>query len=353
MNANKLMYANRRFFGTLLMVLAGALAPRLTANADPITELRSLSLFKDADINKLAAGDILASQGPPMRFSRGISVESAYIIHAPIKTAVGIIQQWQASRHPELRVYLQGDIGARVTPQDFQNLASTPSNSAVKAFVEATEKLPGDASKLQLNAAEAKEYTSGGSPSGGTIPAPVVTFWGEVLAQRAKSFLSGGLGAQPSYQTSGATIVVADEVALLLQESGNARSQFSPLISSTPIGGGRGSLTPSLSWQLFHGDKLAAVSLDAFYARPIADGWQIADLGFYSSGGYYAAVTLQQLWPVQVNGSDATLIWRDDLISSAALGGLRGAERLGSGAATMREIQKNVKAFLSDTPHGK
>jgi hypothetical protein len=351
------MKVNKRL-GIALMVLAGALAPWLTANADPISELHSLSVFKNADIAKLSGGDVLASQGPGMRFARGGSAESAFIVRAPVKTAVGLIQQWHPTQHPELRVYVQEDVSTRASPNDFRNLASAPSNSSVKAFVDATEKLPGDASKLQLSSAEVAQYTAGGSPGGGTIPAPVAAFWSQVLAQRAKSFVSGGLAAQPPYQTSGSSILAADEVARLLEESGSVRSQFSSLISSTAIGGGRGSLTPSLTWQLFHGGargsvSLAAVSLDAFYARPAGDGWQTADLGFYSSGGYYVAVTLHQLWPVQVDGSEATLVWRVDLVSSASLGGLRGAERLGSGAAMMREIQTNVRAFIKDTPRGK
>jgi hypothetical protein len=355
---NRLKNANGRFLGSVLLALAGVITPTLTTHADPITELRSLSVFKNADLSKMAAGDVLASQGPGMRFARGGSAESAYIVRAPVKTTVGLIQQWRPTQHPELRVYLQEDVSTRATPNDFQKLASAPSNSSVKAFVDATEKLPGDASKLQLSGAEVKEYNGGGSPGGGTIPGPVVAFWSQVLAQRARSFVSGGLAGQPPYQTSGATILAADEVAHLLEERGNVRSQFASLISSTAIGGGRGSLTPSLSWQLFHGGargavSLAAVSLDAFYVKPAADGWQTADLGFYSSGAYYAAVTLHQLWPVQVDGSEATLVWRVDLVSSAALAELRGAERLGSGAAMMREIQTNVRAFLKDAPRGK
>jgi hypothetical protein len=120
------------------------------------------------------------------------------------------------------------------------------------------------------------------------------------------------------------------------------------LISSTAIGGGRGSQTPSLYWQLFDVEGQAAVSLDAFYAKPAGDGWQTGDLGYYASGGFYALVTFHQLWPVQVNGSDATLVWRVDLTSASALSELRGVERLGSGAAMMREVQKGIKAFLRD-----
>jgi hypothetical protein len=354
----KFANANRRFFGAILLAVAGAMMPTLTINADPITELRSVSVFKNADFNKLATGDVLASQGPGMRFARGGWAESAYVVRTPVKTTVGLIQQWHPTQHPELRVYVQEDISPRVSPNDFQNLASAPTNASVKAFVDATEKLPGDAAALQLSSAEVKQYSGGASAGGGTIPAPVAAFWSQVLAQRAKSFLSGGVAAQPPYQTSGSSIAPADELARLLEESGSVRTQFSGLISATPIGGGRGSLTPALTWQLFHGGargsvSLAAVSLDAFYARPAADGWQTADLGFYSSGSYYIAVTLHQLWPVQVDGSDASLIWRVDLVSSASLGGLRGAERLGSGAAMMREIQTNVRAFLKDVPRGR
>jgi hypothetical protein len=280
-----------------------------------------------------------------MRFSRGLSVESAFIVRAPVKTTVGLLQNWNPTRHSELKVFLSGDLSGK-GPSEFQSLSTAPANSSVKAFVEATEKLPGDPSKLQLSSAEVKEYAAGSGSE--AIPASVVTFWSQVLAQRLKSFISGGLSSQPAYQTTGANIVPEEEIAALLKESPNARSQFASLISSTAIGGGRGSVAPSLYWQLFDVEGQAAVSLNAFYARPAGDGWQTADLGYYGSGGFYALVSFHQLWPVQVNGSDATLVWRVDLTSASALSELRGVERLGSGAAMMREVQKGVKAFLRD-----
>jgi hypothetical protein len=64
-------------------------------------------------------------------------------------------------------------------------------------------------------------------------------------------------------------------------------------------------------------------------------------------------VTLYQMWPIKVENQDATLVWRVDMTSAAELGDLRGVERLGSGAAMMRTIQKTVKAFLKDTPAGR
>ena len=318
----------------------------LSARADPISELRSLSVFKDADLGKLANGDVLASKGPPMGYSRGLSVETAYIVKAPVKTTVALQSQFNPARHPELKVFAQEDFSGR---GNFQNLASVRGGSSVKSFVDATMKLPGDAAKLQLSNAEVKMFVPGGGE--GAMPPAVVAFWSKVLAGRAQSFASGGLGGLAPYETTGSPVRADSEVANLLRGNGNVRSHFSSLISSTPLGGGRGG--GSQTWQVFDADGIAAVSLSASYEKPEGDGWQSADLLYYASGGVYAVVTLYQLWPVKVGNQDATLVWRVDMVSASELGDLRGVERLGSGAAMMRTIQRDVKAFLRDTPGGR
>jgi hypothetical protein len=162
--------------GTLLAILAVAVQPLASASADPISDLRSLSIFKNADLSELSKGMVSAAAGPMMRLARDMSVQSAYVLRAPVKTTVGLIQQWDPIRHSELRIYLQGDLPTRVSADSFRNLVSAPRNSAVRGLVDATEKLPGDASKLQLSSTEVKQYPGGGA-SGGAIPAPVVSFW--------------------------------------------------------------------------------------------------------------------------------------------------------------------------------
>lgn len=344
--------ANFRLFWTVIASGIGWLGPLATGHADPISDLRSVSVFKDADLNKLAGGDVLASKGPTMSFARGMSVETAYVVRAPVKTTVSLQQQWSPLRHPELKVYAQADFSGRGGAADFQGLASARSNSSVKAFVDATLKLPQDASKLQLSSAEAKEFSAGGSNEG-AMPASVVAFWSKVLAERAQSFASGGLSAEAPYETTGSPVRVDEEVSRLIRESGSVRSVFGSLISSTPIGGGRGSLSASQSWQMFDADGLAALSLTASYGKPAGDGWQSADLQYYASGAVYAVVTFYQLWSVKIDNQDATLVWRVDMTSASELGELRGVERLGSGAAMMREIQKGVRAFLHDNSRGR
>ena len=208
--------ASGRLVSSLFAAAIVVLGPQVTSKADPITDLRSLSVFKDADLGKMAGGDVLASKGPAMSLARGLSVESAYVVRAPVKTTLALQQRWNPTRHPELKVYVQGDVSGRGNPGDFQGLASARSNSSVKALVDATLGLPQDAAKLQLSNAEARMFSPGGSGDG-AMPASVVTFWSKVLAGRAQSFNSGGLGAEAPYETAGSPVRVGAEVSRLIR----------------------------------------------------------------------------------------------------------------------------------------
>ena len=318
------------------------LAPLLLASpmrADPISDVRSLSVFKDADLNKLAGGSVLASRGPAMSFGRGIAVESVYMLRAPLQRAVALQQQWNPTRHSELKTFYQGDVSSRPSPNDFRGLGSVASNASVRTLAEVTQRLPGDASKLQLSRAEAQTFTGGAGA--------VNTFWSKVLAGRAQAYVTGGFAAQPPYETGGSAVRVADDANRLMRDHGKVHAQFGSLISAAGIGGGRGSLSPSLYWQMFDAEGQAAFNLGASYSRASGDSYQIADVQYYASSGFYTALTFYQLWPVDVQGQAATLVWRVDLISSPQLD-LRGVERMGAGAATMREVQKGINAFLRD-----
>jgi hypothetical protein len=131
----------------------------------------------------------------------------------------------------------------------------------------------------------------------------------------------------------------------LLAENGKVRQQFGPVLERS----GRGGTT----WRLFDVDGQAAVSLSAFNSVSTTDGSLAEDATYYSSGGFYVLLTFFRFWPVTINNQPATLVWRVDLISSPAFSELRGIERVGSGAAFMREIQRNVKAFLRDSGTGR
>ena len=318
------------------------------ARGDPVSELASFSVFDKVDLAQLARGDVKTAHGPPMRNPRFLAVQSCYVAPGSPAQQMEALRGWDPTRHRELKVFLHSDLPSNPTPANFEKLKNAPGNSSVRSFVAATEKL---SPELQISKDEAKKFSAGtGGGGGGAISAPVAAFWADVLTARTKSFVSGGMAAEPPYDHARPSIRASDEVNGLLREQEKIRRQFSGLLGSTGIGRGAGSLKPELYWELLDVDDQGVVTLGASYSRGGTAGtYQAADVLYYASGGYYVALTLYQLWPVTVEGKGSTLIWRGDMISAAPLGSLHGVERLGSESVMMKNITKAVTLFRRDS----
>jgi hypothetical protein len=316
------------------------------ASADAVSELASFSIFDKVDPAQLAKSDVKTAHGPPMKNPRFLAVQSCYVAPGSPAQQIEALRRWDATRHRELKVFLHTDLPSSPTPANFEKLKNAPDNGSVRSFVAATQKLSSD---LQASKEEAKKF-SAGTGGGGAMPAPVAAFWADVLTARTKSFVSGGMSAQPPYDHAGPSIRASEEVNGLLREQEKIRRQFSGFLGGTAIGHGAGSLRPELYWELLDVDDQGVVTLGASYSRGGAGGtYQAADVLYYASGGYYVALTFYQLWPVTAEGKPATLVWRGDMISSAALGSLHGVERLGSESVMMKNITKAVTLFRRDS----
>jgi hypothetical protein len=348
---NRQRYFVARMSGLLLLISVLRLG-LMTARADAISELASFSIFDKVDLAQLAKSDVKTAHGPPMSNPRFLAVQSCYVAtgSSPAQQ-IQALRQWDATRHRELKVFLHSDLPSSPGPANFEKLRNAPGNASVRSFVAATQKL---GAGLQISKEEAKKFSAGAGSGGGTIPGPVAAFWSDVLTARTKSFVSGGMSAQPPYDYAGPSIRASDEVNGLLREQGKIRNQFSGLVGATGIGRGAGSLKPELYWELLDADDQGVVTLGASYNRSGAGGtYQAADVLYYASGGYYVALTLYQLWPVTVEGKPSTLVWRGDMISAASLGSLHGVERLGSESVMMKNITKAVTLFRRDTSGGR
>ena len=332
---------------SLLLLAAVLCAKSGVALGDPASELASFSVFDQIDLNELAKSDAKAMHGPPMN-GRFLSVQSCYIATGSPAQQIEALKQWDPTKHRELKVFLHGDLPSNFTSSSFGDLKRAPSNSAVDAFVASTQKMNSD---LQISKEEAEKFPATAADNGGgPIPPAVTNFWGEVLGSRAKRFVSGGSAAQPPYDHTGESIRPNDELNSLLKQQEKIRKQFSGLLGETGIGRGGGSLTPELYWEFLEVDDQGVVTLGASYKRAGSSGtYQYADVLYYASGGYYVALTLYQMWPVTIGGKNSTLVWRGDMISSAALASLHGVERLGSESAMMKDISKAVTYFRKDT----
>ena len=175
------------------------------------------------------------------------------------------------------------------------------------------------------------------------MPGPVFSYWSNVLQQRASDYVSGGIGREPAYADGARP---AEDAAELLQNQEKIHSRFAALTDRM-----NGASGASLYWEMFDVEGQAALTLGAFYSRPTPGGWQAMDVNYYLAGATTCISPFFELWPITVNNQPATLVWRGDMLSAAQLGKLRGVERMGSGSAMMKDIQKTIKALVRDARH--
>ena len=332
-----------------LFALALAMIPK--ARADAVSEMAGFSVFDKVDLAELARSDVKTAHGVPMSNARFISVQSCYVWPGTPAQHIAAMRQWTPTRHPELKVFLHSDLPGAPSAANFSRLRSAPDNAAVRALVSATEQLSTD---LQISSAEAKKFSAGKTGGGGAMPESVAAFWANVLASRAQAFASGGSSAQAAYDHTGQAIRPGEELNGLLRQQDRIRRQFSGFLESTGIGRGAGSIKPELYWELLNVEDQGVVTLGASYSRAGANGtYQAADTLYYASGGYYAGVTLYQLWPVNAGGRASTLVWRGDMVSAASLASLHGIEKLASESSMMKDVGKAVTFFRRDTAGGR
>ncbi len=294
----------------LVLIAAGLLfAGSLHLNADPAGELASFSVFSGVNLGELK-GDAKSLRGPAMGNSRFQSVQTIWVAPGSPAQVGAAIRNFNPSRHSDLHVLLHSN------GSNFSQLNNVPADGSVQWLKDATEKKSTD---LQISREEAAK-------SG-----PFAQFWSGILSSRA----SAGVFGQPSYDHTGKNIRAGEEINTMLAQQGKIRQRFSGVIGS---GGEK-------YWELLDVDKKGVLTLGASFSK----GMQSADVLYYASGGYYAAVTLYQFWPVEVDGKASTLIWRGDLVSSAELADLRGVERLGSESALIRDVARSVRALRWDS----
>lgn len=306
----------------LVAVAATLFSSPSLVQADPGAELASFSVFEKPDPAQLATGDAKAVRGVPMSNPRFISVQTAWVSPGSPAQQMEALRRWNPIRHPELNIILHAN------GSDFSQLQKAPDNGAVRALVAATASKSTD---LQISRAEAAKL-----PGGTTMAGAVASFWSGVLSARA----AAGPFGQPPYDHTGEAVRAGEEINGLLQQQPKIQKQFSGLI------GGKG----EQYWELLELESKGVLALGAFYNRSGSNGsLQAADVLYYASGGFYAAVTLYQMWPVEVGGRASTLVWRGDMTSSAQIGQARGMERLGSESAMIKNVSRAVRLFRRDT----
>lgn len=292
-----------------------AFSTSIAVAADPVAELASFSVFPKVDLAQLSKGDVKPVRGGSLGGPRTLFVQTAYVAPHPPEALLAKMRGWNPARHPELKVYLHID------GSNFSRLQNPPDNSAVRYLTTATSQNSPD---LQLSAAERK-----------LLPGDFAGVWTKILGDRARAGISG----QPPYDNASPAVRPGDEVNALLRGQDKIARQFSGVLG--------GSKEPY--WELLNVDERGVLSLGVFTSRSGGGGIQTANAHYYASGGYYAGLTLHQLWPVQVDGRPSTLVWRGDMISSGSVAALRGIERIAAESTMIKDIARVVSSFRRDT----
>ncbi|MBA2241648.1 MAG: hypothetical protein H0W04_01985 [Chthoniobacterales bacterium] len=303
-----------RFLSAFLGLVSVLYVNAAESRTDAVRELAAFSVFEKVDLAQLK-GDAKPLRGPAMSNSRFQSVQTCWVSPGTPAQVSAALRNFNPARYPELKVLLQ------VGGSSFAALSSAPDNAAVQWLKDATEKKSPD---LQLSREEAGK------------PGAFAQFWAAILSARA----SAGLSSQPSYDHTGQNIRPGEEISSLLGQQPKIRKQFGGLAGSKG----------DQFWELLDLGGKGVLALGATNNRGVAEGaLQVADVLYYASGGFYAALTLYQLWPVQVDGKPSTLVWRGDMISSAELAGLAGVERLGSESAMIKDVARAVRVFRKES----
>jgi hypothetical protein len=309
----------RTFFSVVALV--GVVFFASETRADPISELKSFSIFDSVDLSELK-GEAKVLRGPAMSTPRFQSVQSVWIQPGAPDKVNAAIRSFNPARHSDLRVLIHSN------GTNFSQLNNAPNNGAVQWLVNATVT---KSTELQISREEAAKLPSSGS----TMSGPVAAFWSGVLSGRA----AAGVFNQPPYDFTGKNIRPSDDLNAALSQQGKIKKQFNGLIGSKG----------DQYWELLDVDKKGVLTLGSSFSRNQGGAVQNADVLYYASGGFYVALTLYQLWPLEVDGKPSTLVWRGDIISSPELADLRGVERLGSESAMIKDVAKSVRALRSDS----
>ena len=235
---------------------------------------------------------------------------------------------------------------AKPTAADFTYLGTLPDNGSVNYLIDATANLDPDNPSLQISKEEAQGITAlkAPNPDKKTLFA---NFWSQVLAGRVDDFL-GGKFTSATYSVSDGDIRPFNEIIQLIRSDPKMYADFHPLFSQTPLYSSLKLAPANLYYECFDVENDGALGTGAIYQITNGTAIQSADIEFYINSGIYADVELEKLWPVNVNGKTETLVWREDLISTANVAYLHGMERLASVSLMLQDVQQGINAFRAE-----
>jgi len=197
----------------------------------------------------------------------------------------------------------------------FQSFRRPPGEAVWSRLREALGKGPFD---ILLSAADQKVGKYHLQPEQmGMIRADKVDGWVRILQDIVQAYHRGGWkenGKVPSGPES--AVDFDEELREVLAENGPVRDEFRKVLTAVAMGGGNSKekILVNDYWQLMEVNKSPAVGLGCGVARAGVGGrWEVADMGYWVSSGYFGSISLYGIWPYAEGKS---LVCRVDVVET-------------------------------------
>ncbi|MDD2708732.1 MAG: hypothetical protein PHV34_12160 [Verrucomicrobiae bacterium] len=335
------------FFAFFTVGLRGAVA-------DPVERIKSFATFESIDLQALAGGEVMTQRGPLMKFRRGISGESCYVVLKTVAETSKFIQTSGPLDDGEQGVNFQSYIQLPAKDEDFAKLKLNSERLPIRRLISGTLSASEQKADFAISRTEAGEMARTVKSLSGSAAKPVDIVracWINVVKGRTAQFFQTGLTKMTSYEMGASEVNPGAEMRSLMDERSSAgiAREFGGLLQDVGLGATapQNRLQPAINYcELLNWELMSTFDVGAVYSRDLeGGGCQIFDCQYYSSGIYYVSMCFFELWPVKIGGKDATLVWRADLIAAPTLEITRGIERMAYGSLMMKEIKKSIKNF--------
>jgi hypothetical protein len=314
----------------------------------PVGTITNFSDFQLIDLNRLLAGEVLAERGSLMNFPNGISGQTCFAVPLSAEETARQLQIWDPSPHADLKVYAFHPLRAPCETADFQALDFKSSQHSVHWLLDKTTATAAGKSELNLARDEARDLAA--CTQNRPDPQAAASCWAKLLQKRVSQFQQKAWDGTRPYEFGTDSVSPAAQLHRLLLEQLPVAHEFAPLLKKIGLLGNDTvpSLIPFYYWTLFDADHHAAISLGAVYKLAVGDHYQLADMEYYVSNGFYASATLYEVWPIQAGGKPAALVWRGDYFAAPMLAFTKGTERIAYGALMLQDIKKEIHDFQDD-----
>ena len=303
--------------------------------AGPLDELNSLAQLSPIDLAGLKRGQIVVERRPNGDFSRGISLESCYFIHAPMSVVGDALLHWNPLEHKDLEVRLYREFSLPPAVDAFKELQFSSAAPDDNWLLEQTTKVAQGSAPADLHLTN-QEVESLRQKS-----ATPSASWQEILRRRAEALARNGLAAVAPYGTDN-SISPASEFRGLLTLAPTAAQHFQSITKAQPIvSSGKAASEAVGYWEMTRVRDHTTLQLGLFAAQKTPNSWQLLDCVYYPSDTYFMALDLFQLWPVD----GGTLVWQVGFVSAPFRSYLGGMDRYVAGKQMMQETIDTIKAF--------